>query len=439
MPEEQQNIEQTRPRLAGRSLDVKVALAALALFGVFMYFLIRVLFPTGVALNEQSLGQASDARDSAGGRELSYSHGHAGGAAAVAEILTVRRDVKLKGRNELAWRPAQEGVTLAEQDSLQTQRNSSATVRLDDESVVRIGANSLIVFQGGVTDLFTPRHTNSIVMMEGSLGAQFVSSPSDPRHLEVALPNGLARFIPGDDDAAVAFNINVNPDLSSSVSVMAGSSVVTVAGQTQTVDAEHGITISINGEVLERGKLPGTPDGIRPRNRSTYEYRSLPPEIVFAWNAVVDVDAYRLKVARDPQMSDLVVDQGLGELKFSYGGLQHGTYYWQVSGMNGFMEGPASAPHLLRLVRDEQPPQLVLQPFVHQAGQQFVTLSGSTDAARVYVQGEEVATNSGRFRHDVPVGLGANLIVVEAVDSAGNVTYQSQMFNTTTFINGGGK
>lgn len=439
MQQEHQKTDDTRPQLAGRSLDIKVALAALAVFGIFMYFLIRALFPTGVALNEESLGQTRDVRNAGAGRELSYSHDGIGNGVAVAEVLAVRRDVKVKGRNELAWRPAQQGITLGEQDSLQTQRNSGATIRLDDESVVKIGANSLIVFQGGVTDLFTPRHTNSIVMMEGSLDAQFASTQNNPRHLEVALPNGLARFIPGDDAAAVAFNINVNPDLSSSVSVMAGKSVVTVAGQTRTIDAEHGITISINGEVLERGRLPARPGNIRPRNRTVYEYRALPPEVVFAWDAVPDVDAYRLKVARDPEMSDLVIDQGLGKQRFGYNGLQDGTYYWQVSGMNGFMEGPAAGPHVLELVRDEQPPRLSLQPVEHQPGQQSVTLRGRTDAARVYIQGEEVATRAGRFQHEVPIDLGTNLIVVEAVDNAGNVAYESQIFNSTTFMNGGGK
>ncbi|MDH3588534.1 MAG: hypothetical protein OEQ74_03950 [Gammaproteobacteria bacterium] len=438
---EQVELEDTGQReLPGRSLDIKVAALGLLAFVILMYLLTRWLFPQGISLNEQSLGAERGARAGGAGGELSYSGQDDGSGAMVAEVVAIRRNVQVKGNNELAWSNAHTGVFLADHDSLQTLRNSGATVKLDDDSLIQVGPDSLIVFQGGISDPFTPRTTNSIVMMEGTLGAQFASSPGNPRHLEIALPNGLARFIPGDNDAAVAFNINVNPDLSSSVSVLSGAGVVTVGGHTTTVDAEHGVTININGEIIEEGRLPGRPTGIRPRNSKVYQYRALPPEVAFSWKPVPNIDRYRFRLARDADMNDVVVDERLGSRHFEYGGLQDGTYYWQVSAMDGFMEGPAAASHSIRLVRDASPPALQLQASQVVQGQEAIVVRGRTDpGASVYIQGEAVATVAGSFEQQVTIEPGTTLIVVEAVDGAGNVAYDSQIINTNITINGGGK
>ncbi|MDH3646665.1 MAG: FecR domain-containing protein [Gammaproteobacteria bacterium] len=426
--------------LSGRSLDIKVAALGLLAFLLLMFVLTRWLFPTGISINDDSLGKTGAEPDGSTHREVSYSDQDGETGASVAEVISIRRNVQVRGADELAWSNAREGAVLANRDSLQTSRHSGATVKFDDNSQIQIGSDSLIVFQRGVSDPFTARRTNSIVMMEGTLGAQFASSDEDPLHLEVALPNGVARFVGGDSDAAVAFNINVNPDLSSSVSVMSGTGVVTIGGHTATIDAEHGMTISIKGEVLEESKLPGLPTGIRPHDRVVYEYRALPPEVGFSWNAIAGIDRYRFRLARDAEMSDIVIDERLGARQFEYGGLQDSTYYWRVSAMDGFLEGPASALHTVRLVRDTQPPALKLQPSEVLAGQNAVVVRGHTDpAALVYIQGEAIVTAAGSFEQQVPIDPGTNLIVVEAVDDAGNVAYDSQIINSNTTINGGGK
>ena len=173
---------------------------------------------------------------------------------------------------------------------------------------------------------------------------------------------------------------------------------------------------------------------------AVYEYRALPPEIAFSWKTVPGIDRYRFRLARDAEMNDVVIDERLGNPRFGYGGLQDGTYYWQVSAMSGFMEGPAAGPNLLKLVRDAVPPPLRLQPSEFVAGEDSVVVRGQTDpGARVYIQGESIVTSAGRFEQRVAIDPGTNLIVVEAVDLAGNVSYDSQIINTNSAINGGGK
>lgn len=440
MNESEQNstTESASPRLlAGRTLDLKVAALAVAAFMIFMFLLTRWLFPEGMSLNEDGASETRHARERAQQRELGYS-GRNTASGMVAEVLTIRRNVRLKGRDELAWTAASAGAQLADRDSLQTLRNSGATVQLDDGSVLQIGPDSLIVFQGDVPDPFTPARTNSIVMVAGTLDARFASPQGSPMNLEVALPNGVARFIAGDNETAVAFNVNVNPDLSSSVSVHSGTGVLTVGGRTSTVDARHGITISADGEVLERGGLPGRPRGLRPGNSAVFDYRDLPPEVAFRWQPVAGADRYRFRLSRDRDMNDIVIDERLGAPRFDYGGLGDGTYYWQISALTGFIEGPAADTRQLRLVRDAVPPALELE--LAQVLIDAAVVRGRTDPGTlVYIQGDAVALDGGRFEQRIDLDPGTNLIVVEAVDGAGNVAYDSQIINTNVAINGGGK
>ena len=60
-----------------------------------------------------------------------------------------------------------------------------------------------------------------------------------------------------------------------------------------------------------------------------------------------------------------------------------------------------------------------------------VTLSGTVEpGTRVIVADEEVQVGeSGEFSHSVPLKRGANVIVVEAIDDAGNVAYRSTVVN----------
>lgn len=432
--------EDTRPRvLAGRSLDLKVAALAFAAFMIFMFLLTRWLFPEGMALSKQGTEQTPGGDENAVQREVSYS-GEQRDGAVVAEVLATRRNVQIKGHDVLAWSTASKGALLANRDSLQTLRNSGATVQLDDDSVLQIGPDSLIVFQGNIPDPFTPARTNSIVMMAGTLDAQFASARNNPMNLEVALPNGLARFIAGDDDTAVAFNVNINPDLSSSVSVHAGTGILTVGGRSATVDAQHGITISATGEVIEQGRLPGQPRVTAPRNDAVFEYRALPPELAFSWQPVPRADRYRFRLARDRAMTDVVIDEHIAAPGFDYGGLGDGAWYWQVSAMNGLIEGPAAAAQAIRLVRDSAPPALRLEASELLSDSHTAVVRGSTDpGASVYVQGDPVALEAGRFERRIALDPGTNLIVVEAVDRAGNVAYDSQIINTNIAINGGGE
>ncbi len=83
------------------------------------------------------------------------------------------------------------------------------------------------------------------------------------------------------------------------------------------------------------------------------------------------------------------------------------------------------------MVQDRKPPVLRVQPPPKVVNQDTITLRGKTEpGAKVYVEGNRVTVNKeGFFKHQLRIKRGASLIVVEAVDPAGNVAYATNLVN----------
>ena len=81
----------------------------------------------------------------------------------------VRRDVKIRSADSIAWINASEGNTVGNRDAVQTFNNSRARVDFETDNELRIGQNSLVVFRSGAADPFLERHDPAVVVMSGEL------------------------------------------------------------------------------------------------------------------------------------------------------------------------------------------------------------------------------------------------------------------------------
>ena len=102
-----------------------------------------------------------------------------------------------------------------------------------------------------------------------------------------------------------------------------------------------------------------------------------------------------------------------------------------MQALAGKTEGIPSEARTLTLVQDLTPPALYVQKLPKVLHQSAVTLRGKTEpGARIYVEGKPVAVDSeGTFQYRLHIKPGASLIVIEAVDSAGNVAYATNVVN----------
>ena len=85
----------------------------------------------------------------------------------------------------------------------------------------------------------------------------------------------------------------------------------------------------------------------------------------------------------------------------------------------------------LTIVQDQTPPALYVQKLPKVVRHSAVILRGKTEpGTKVYIEGTPVKVDrEGTFQHRLHVKPGASLIIVEAIDSAGNVAYATNVIN----------
>ena len=160
-------------------------------------------------------------------------------------------------------------------------------------------------------------------------------------------------------------------------------------------------------------------------------YGGILPHVRFNWSAPDDARGYRLVIARDAEFDSIVYEEELAGTEFSHGNLDQGSYYWRVSAVNGDVESLPSAASSLRIEHDEFPPDLQVALPDKIVDTDELLIRGTTEPdAEVVIGTEQIAVRSdGTFEYRLELRRGPNLIVIEAVDPAGNVTYRSQYVN----------
>jgi len=410
-------------------MDIGVLLGALIIFLVFLGILIRVVFPEGPRLGDMvSRGNSSFV----GVDEVGTVDVDAGGDSAfgsfIAHLGVVRRDVKIRSADSIAWINASEGNTVSNRDAVQTFHNSRARVDFETENELRIGQNSLVVFRSGAADPFLERHDPAVVVMSGELSGTI---NADYGSFGVRFPAGLVELkAAGTSAAGVDFRVGVNPDESSTISILSGQADVNIAGEHFRVSAEQGITITKDGRTLGVRALPSLPSIRAPKNNAVAKYLATPPRVIFRWAEVAKAQNYRLEIAEDPSFEDILVDEMLSDASFTHGNLSSGDYFWRISARDGWVQGPASTPRRLSVVRDSVPPRLALEPIQEVSDGRYVLRGKTAPGSSVYVLGQRVeASPGGDFEYFFNPEPGTRSIVVESSDSVGNVAYSSQVLH----------
>lgn len=395
-------------------------------FTVFLSVM-NVLFPTGSSLTEMLQRQGGSVTPAT----FDGSTGVPAGKAA-AMLSEARNTVKSKREDAIAWSAARTGMLLYDQDAVQTLERSAAMLIFDTNNALEMGANTLMIIKSLDRDDQTRTKRSFLLMVEGDLHGKIAGTEQEALHLEIATQNATARFdtgrIPGQK---TDFAVSINPDRSSTFTVLQGAAQVLVGGKEVRVDANTSLTVNTDYTTDGPTRLPRPVELVSPAQEDRYLYRDLSPRITFRWKAVPEANRYHFVLARDPLFKDRLLDERLTQTSFTHGKLPHSDYYWRVSALNNWQEGPFSDARQFNMVQKLKPPSLVVQFPSKRVTHKRCTLTGVTDpGARVFIKGKRVATDEqGRFSHTIELVRRVNIIIVEAVDGAGNVAYRSQVVN----------
>lgn len=410
--------------------EIGLVAGSVAVFFVFLMVLFRVYFPQGTSLGENQVWASATGADG----DVDLEFGSTTALAAqffAAEILTIKRRVQRRGAHSLAWSDANVGDTFTQNDAVQTFARSTALLRVNDQSRITIGQNSLIVFDKREADPFVAQQGSALVMIDGELSGTLTSSDDAPFAFGVTLPSSDLTLVRRRQDKDVRFLVTVNDDQSTTVNLHGGSAeIVGRDGRRTRITRDQSVTIDATGMRMLVTDLPAAPRSRGPANESTMTYRNVPETIEFSWEPAANADRYHIVIARDAGFLDRVVDDDVIGTSFRHGALGPGTYYWHVRSRVGWTQSEMSSVGRLRVVQDTAPPSLELDspPATVAAGPW--RLHGQTDAgARVFVDDAPVAHDNGRIDHPIELQPGANIIVVKAMDDVGNLNYASISVN----------
>ena len=416
-------------------MDVGVLLLSLLVFFVFLLLLNRILFPEGARLGDLASlsGSGPQTLDQRG--EISLAGDAIDGFSVfIAKLGEVSREVKIRPADSFAWTNAKQGAAVNNRDAVQTFANARARVDFTTDNKLRIGQNSLVIFSSSVADPFLQRRDPAVLVMEGQLDG---SVNAEYGAFAVALPAGLAVLSADESGTNADFKLSVNPDGSSTFALYAGQAAVDVAGKSYQLGANNALTVAEDGRTTGVKRLPGLPNVRAPRRDAVARFRDMPPRVKFEWGSVAGAQNYRLELATDRNFEEILVDETLNDTTFTHGNLAAGEYFWRVSARNGWIQGPGTSPGRVRVIRDAEPPQLELEPIQQTVAGSYELRGKTSPDAKVFVRGEPVKISSaGTFSHQFSAKPGAQAIVVEAIDTVGNVVSNSQIFYASNNLSG---
>ena len=412
--------------------EALVALVLVLVFFLSCMWILELGFPKGAGLRELMGGSTWRESESA---DPSLAFGRSGGPRPaspkiIARLTDVRDRVKDKRSDRIAWGVSRTGVPLEERHAVQTFARSSAVIAFEGRGEVTLQANSLLVLGAAESGERAGRGDVSLIVTRGGVRGTVSGKRDDGAEFRVVTGSGEARF---DAEARpTEFQVSVNPDRTSTFSVFTGSTEITSAGRTVKLSANQTVTVTPGAAPGEPSALPAQPEPVSPAADVLVPFRTVPPLLTYSWVTVPGATGYHVQLARDAGFKSPVDDAHVATASFAQGNLGPGDYFWRVSAMHGHAEGAASDPRRLTIIEDVAPPFLQVSFPEAPAEPSTIVVHGETEpGAAVFIGNARVATDgSGRFRQEVELAEGWNVVVVEAIDPAGNVAYQSQRLMT---------
>lgn len=412
--------------LAAQATELVVAFALVLLCFVAFLGVLGLSFPDGTSLKD--LMGYSDRAAAPGGPALAVDLGPATERRLplIASLTHVFRRVTDRPPDAVAWTESRVGEALRDRHAIQTFAKSGATILFGGDDDLQLSENSLIILKRVEQEPEARTKHAVVLLLEGELSARI--APGRRERVEVGIETGQGEFHIGASAARPAdFKLTVAGDESSTLAVYAGQASVTAQGQTVVVAPNHAVTVL-------PGQAPGTPVRLAarpvagvPQDGAVQRFRTEATDVHFDWEDQDDAERYRFVLARDPDFAEIVHDERLDASGFTHGHLRDGTYYWKVSALRGGLEGPPTPRRHLVLIQDRQAPTLRVDAPPAIVETPTLLLRGATEPGCRVLIGEREAPTApdGTFEVELPLDPGLNVIVIEALDPAGNIAYDS--------------
>jgi hypothetical protein len=329
-------------------------------------------------------------------------------------------------KNKTAWLKVRFNDKVREGDRIKTTMNSRVELQMPDESVVKIGENTIF----DINEIKTPAADNEdkmgFTLWTGRLWAKFKKIVSNRQERQLESPGAVVAI------RGTTLEMEVDNHQKTTVKVEEG--MVSVRSK----DTQEEVLVSANQlTIVEKGKSPTNPQTLQPKPEidQAFIFQLDVPQLIFTDPSVLtsgiqvmgrinpsgtlNADEQPISVLADGSFNGYVrVTEGLNEIVFTA----------EVDGQQ--------KTRTLRVYVNTQKPEVRLStPLVSDYyNRRDYSLSGGVfdatpdDKVNVFINNEEVAEVFGRgsFNTTVILNEGPNTISVVAEDRSGNTTEMVQ-------------
>ena len=309
---------------------------------------------------------------------------------------------------------------IAAGDTIQTQADGRALVRMIDGSEYSVRPNSTVVIRDS-SSLFGGANVR-VKLDDGQINVRTDEQPENTENVVEMMDSETQ--LRSQTDAS--FNADAYSG-DSEIRISRGSVETSVGGERQTINANEFAALK-EGQITSREKLLLPPQPVAPGNMSqVVDSAGRGVTMSFAWQdaSSIPVASYYIQIARSPYFSPdaMLVDRGsVTSRDFRLAGLQPGIYYWRLKTTSrAGQTSDWNEPWRFNVVKRETNPAIEVADWrVENVGGNVFIISGRTRAGlQVRSQGRQVfAAGDGVFRMQVSTPLSE--VAIELGDDSGN-------------------
>jgi len=347
-----------------------------------------------------------------------------------AQFLTIEGEVQYQRSGSSDWKKADARGPLFNGDWVKTGGGASAELIFSNGSLYTVGPNALLEIYAVLNPATSKKH-NSVQMQIGSVEINTTDDSSTVRTPGTqVVVNSLSTAQVGVEPTSKATQV-VNLRGTSAVGGVDGKPTATLAAGQQVIASRE-------GQLGQVEKVTMPPALLAPGDNQVYQ-ASGDRRVEFGWASQPQASAYQLQVSRSRLFSRNEINARRSDTRATARVTADGPFFWRVASIDTSGRiGPFSPFRRFRVsglsgsttaaVTDKTPPSLQVKRPFSLGGANFQFEGKVEPGASVFINDQEVdAESDGTFRKLVTFDrVGWNIVVIKAVDPAGNQTVQQE-------------
>ena len=358
-----------------------------------------------------------------------------------AKVDYYQGDVHRRKTADSLWEAISKAAVLAEGETIRTLARSYADLLFSDNGRLKLGENSQAMIRKLRANILDDTEEATVSMSKGVLSA-LLSGGKKGNQFKLDIPgininNESKQFFVGVGEKGAGARI-ANYD--------EGKLEIEAKGGKVVLGKNQGSVVRENQKPSEPTDLLPSPRLIEPSDNA----ERFNTDIALTWERVPGAESFLLQFSDEETFSKLLWEETVPVAKADKkdaasdsvramfpSHLGTGTFYWRVSSVSADeLPGPPSSPGYFRVMKDSEPPYLVILSPDQGASftEPFAEISGSTEKdATLSIQDHAVKPDSGgEFRFRCDLSEGENRIVIKAADRAGNVNSLERIISRVT-------